>query len=161
MDGAYNYGELTGEGVVVFILDTGVNSAHEDLEGRVLTKHYFSAFDPPNGEDCQGHGSHCAGTVAGAVHGVAKKAEIVSVRVLGCDGSGSGGSSIQGIEHCMKVMKDPSMEGKRGVISMSLGGPGSHAFFFFHCVLFFSSCSSLQQMPIQHCSVMYSIPVAD
>jgi subtilisin family serine protease len=124
LDGNYEMGDFTGEGVVVFILDTGVNSRHEDLEGRVLEKHYFSAFSPTNGEDCQGHGSHCAGTVAGTKHGVAKKAEIVSVRVLGCDGSGARTSIVDGILHCIKVMQSAEMEGKRGVLSMSLGGPG-------------------------------------
>jgi hypothetical protein len=124
VDGSYDHGDFTGEGVVVFILDTGVNSLHEDLAGRVLEDHYFSAFEPADGEDCQGHGTHCAGTVAGTKHGVAKMAEIVSVRVLGCDGTGARSAIIDGILHTIQVMNLPEMEDKRGVLSMSLGGAG-------------------------------------
>ena len=110
------------------MFDTGVNADHVDLAGRVNVKvPGWSAFDDAVGAgDCQGHGTHCAGTIAGTLYGVAKKASIVSVRVLGCDGSGSTAGIIGGIDWMTEQVKSGSVEGPV-VGSMSLGGGVSAA----------------------------------
>ncbi|KRO55639.1 MAG: hypothetical protein ABR77_06035, partial [Acidimicrobiia bacterium BACL6 MAG-120322-bin79] len=78
----------TGMGVTAYIIDTGVLSTHTEFGGRVMTG--FSSVSDSNGtEDCNGHGTHVAGTVGGSNYGVAPSVAIVPVRVLDCSGSGS------------------------------------------------------------------------
>jgi len=87
-----------GAGVTAYIVDTGVLSTHTDFVGRVAIG--FSAVsDVVNTtEDCNGHGTHVAGTLAGTKYGVAKQATIVPVRVLNCQGSGSTSSILAGLD---------------------------------------------------------------
>jgi len=107
----------TGEGVTVYVLDTGVLAEHRDFGGRVAPG--WSAIDDGRGSsDCNGHGTHVAGTVAGTYAGVAKRATIVPVRVLGCDGSGTGSGLIAGL----KWVIDHHQAGTPAVLNMSLGG---------------------------------------
>ena len=81
----------------------------------------YSAIDDGNGsEDCHGHGTHVAGTIAGSTYGVAKSTRIVAVRVLDCTGSGWTSSIIAGINWVIK-----SHPGGAGIINMSLGGSAS------------------------------------
>ena len=106
-----------------YVVDTGVNIEHEEFEGRASEG--WSAFSDQYGaKDCQGHGSHCAGTVAGKTYGVAKAAKIVSVRVLSCSGSGSSQGVLQGYDWVVKNHK--KVDGP-AIISASLGGGYSHA----------------------------------
>jgi subtilisin family serine protease len=104
--------------VTAYILDTGVRLSHSDFGGRARSGYDFIDKDA-DASDCQGHGTHVAGTVAGATYGVAKQAQIVSVRVLGCDGSGSYSAIIAGVDWVTKNAVKPA------VANMSLGGSGS------------------------------------
>lgn len=99
-----------GAGVTAYILDTGIDYAHPEFGGRAVPG--FDAIqDGRNGQDCQGHGTHVAGTVAGSTFGVARKANLVSVRVrvLGCDGSGAYSAMIAGINWVAKNAKHPAV----------------------------------------------------
>ncbi|MDX2395050.1 S8 family serine peptidase [Streptomyces sp. DK15] len=71
--------------MTAYILDSGIDYAHTEFGGRA-TFGFDAIGDGRNGQDCNGHGTHVAGTVAGKTYGVASKASLVSVRVLGCDG---------------------------------------------------------------------------
>ena len=74
LDNTYNFA-TDGAGSTVFVIDTGLNTTHVEFTGRVRTDLARTAIDDGEGfEDCNGHGTHVAGTVAGSVFGVAKKA---------------------------------------------------------------------------------------
>ncbi|MGC5413298.1 S8 family serine peptidase, partial [Streptomyces sp. DT225] len=78
---AYTYPDGAGEGVTAYVIDTGVRTTHEEFGGRAASG--FDAVDnDDSADDGNGHGTHVAGTIAGATYGVAKKAKIVAVRVL-------------------------------------------------------------------------------
>jgi len=116
----YSYPKSAGEGVNVYIIDTGVNVHHQEFEGRARWGAVIPAGDRE--DDGQGHGTHVAGTVAGKTFGVAKKANIVAVKVLKDDGSGNLFDVIKGIDWAAKDKKE---SGKPGLGNMSLGGPKS------------------------------------
>ncbi|MGA5472154.1 S8 family peptidase [Streptomyces arboris] len=113
-DNAYTYPDSAGEGVTAYVIDTGVRVTHEDFEGRATSG--FDAVDNDDADDGNGHGTHVAGTIAGAAHGVAKKAKIVAVRVLDDNGSGTTEQVIAGIDWVAANASGPS------VANMSLGG---------------------------------------
>ena len=77
----YEYNR-TGDGVTIYVIDTGINSTHSDFTGRI--KPGYDATGIGNTEDCNGHGTHVSGTAGGTEWGVAKEADIVPVRVFGC-----------------------------------------------------------------------------
>eukprot|EP01118_Nematostelium_gracile_P008257 TRINITY_DN2736_c0_g3_i2.p1 TRINITY_DN2736_c0_g3~~TRINITY_DN2736_c0_g3_i2.p1 ORF type:complete len:554 (-),score=193.33 TRINITY_DN2736_c0_g3_i2:27-1688(-) len=108
-------GGFTGAGVTVYVLDTGLRASHTEFAGRVAAGRDFIG-DGQGTNDCEGHGTHCAGTIAGATFGVAPGAKIAPVRVLGCDGSGSSAGVIGGINWVAANAVKPA------VGSMSLGG---------------------------------------
>jgi aqualysin 1 len=119
MDGLYNYG-YTGAGVNAFIIDTGIRADHAEFAGRMLSG--FSAITDGNGtNDCNGHGTHVAGTVGGTTWGVAKGVSLIPVRVLDCAGSGSFSGVIAGIDWVANSALRPA------VANMSLGGGFSQA----------------------------------
>ncbi|MFF1273116.1 S8 family peptidase [Streptomyces marokkonensis] len=114
-DSKYTYPDNAGEGVTAYVIDTGVRITHKDFEGRA--SHGYDAVDNDNtADDGNGHGTHVAATVAGAAHGVAKKADVVAVRVLDDNGSGTTEQVIAGIDWVTANHKGPS------VANMSLGG---------------------------------------
>lgn len=116
----YTY-EATGSGVTAYVIDTGIRAAHEDFGGRVRPG--FDAFtDGRNSDDCNGHGTHVAGTIGGNTWGVAKGVQLVAVRVLNCQGSGTNSGVIAGVDW---VAADAA--GKTAVANMSLGGGASSA----------------------------------
>ncbi|WP_239153169.1 S8 family serine peptidase, partial [Virgisporangium aurantiacum] len=104
--------------VTAYILDTGVRLTHTEFGGRAKSGYDFIDKDT-DASDCQGHGTHVAGTVAGTTYGVAKQAKIVSVRVLDCNGSGSYSAIIAGVDWVTKNAVKPA------VANMSLGGSAS------------------------------------
>lgn len=119
LDGAYSY-DATGAGVTAYIVDTGIYAAHNDFTGRVASG--YSAIADGNGtSDCNGHGTHVAGTVGGATYGVAKGVTLVPVRVLGCTGSGTWSGVIAGLDWVAKQHQ----AGTPAVVNMSLGGGAS------------------------------------
>jgi PKD repeat protein len=119
LDGLYTY-TATGSGVVVHIIDTGIRYSHNEFGGRVSFG--FDSFGG-DGSDCNGHGTHVAGTVGGTVYGVAKDVDLVAIRVLGCNGSGSTSGVIAGINWVANhKVANP---GTPMVANLSLGGGAS------------------------------------
>lgn len=125
----YLYTADGGEGVDVYVIDTGTNVEHVDFEGRAA----WGKTIPANDEDADGngHGTHCSGTIAGKKYGVAKKAHIKAVKVLKSNGSGTMSDVVKGVEwaaisHEKSVQaakKGNSRKGFKGsAANMSLGG---------------------------------------
>ena len=120
----YNYtGELSSGGRVnAFIIDTGIRATHTDFNGRVNVNAGFTAINDGKGtDDCNGHGTHVAGTVGGLTWGVAKGVALIPVRVLNCQGSGTWSGVIAGIDFSANSTLRPA------VANMSLGGGASQA----------------------------------
>jgi len=105
----------TGLGVTAYIIDTGIRFTHTEFSGRAVSG--FDAVDGGTADDCNGHGTHVAGTVGGATYGVAKQVTLVAVRVLGCLGAGPNSQVIAGIDW---VTGDHAA-GTPAVANMSLG----------------------------------------
>ncbi|MER5771714.1 S8 family peptidase [Streptomyces sp. NPDC001985] len=97
LNGTYTYPDSAGGGATVFVLDTGVRISHQQIAGRAFNGYDF--IDNDNiAQDGYGHGTHVATTAAGTTYGVAKKAKIVAVRVLGNNGSGTTAGVIAGVD---------------------------------------------------------------
>lgn len=111
----------SGTGTIIYVIDTGVYSSHADFGGRVVSG-YTAIADGRGTEDCHGHGTHVAGTVAGRNYGVAKTSTIVAVRVLDCTGSGYSSGVVAGINWVTA-----NHPGGPAVINMSLGGGANSA----------------------------------
>ncbi|KAK9762391.1 hypothetical protein K7432_011908 [Basidiobolus ranarum] len=118
----YNYPDSAGEGVDVYIIDTGVSVKHVDFEGRATLP--ISFVDGEATEDLNGHGTHVSGTIGGKTYGVAKKVRLIGVKVLGGDGSGTTSGVISGIDW---VANQAKSTGRKSVANMSLGGGNSDA----------------------------------
>ncbi len=117
LNGTYTY-DQTGAGVHVYIIDTGLRATHTQIAGRVGNG--FDAVGDGNGtNDCNGHGTHVAGTVAGTTWGVAKSATVHPVRVFGCSGGSAWSTIIAGIDWAAANRQLPA------VANMSLGGGGN------------------------------------
>jgi subtilisin family serine protease len=117
LNSRYSY-QGTGSGVTVYVVDTGINSALSEFGGRVRL-----GWPSTGAQDCQGHGTHVAGTVGSSTYGVAKSAALVSVRVLDCNGEGSYATIIAGLDW---IVSD-HVAGVKAVANMSLGGGFSSA----------------------------------
>ena len=112
------YTYRSAAGVTAYVLDTGIRTTSKEFGGRARAG--FDAITKGGkAEDCQGHGTHVAGTIGGATYGVAKDVKLVAVRVLGCDGSGSYSAIIAGVDWVTKNAVKPA------VANMSLGGTTS------------------------------------
>lgn len=96
LNGTYGY-TADGTGVHAYILDTGIHQDHNDFGGRAVTG-FDVVTSGGSAGDCNGHGTHVAGTVGGTIYGVAKKVKLYAVRVLDCSGSGSLSGVIAGID---------------------------------------------------------------
>ncbi|MDY0811435.1 S8 family peptidase [Kitasatospora purpeofusca] len=112
--------EGDGAGVTAYVIGTGIEYAHEEFEGRA-TSGTDVVGDGQDGVDCNGHGTHIAGTIGGKTYGIARKVNLGSVRVLGCDGTGSYERLIAGFEWLAANAKKPA------VANISLGGDVSEA----------------------------------
>jgi len=125
----YLYAAEAGEGVDVYIIDTGTSVDHVDFEGRAHWGKTIPADDAD--EDGNGHGTHCSGTVAGKKYGVAKKANVYAVKVLKSNGSGTMADVVKGVEWAANAHTDKVKKGKKGfkgsAANMSLGGGKSPA----------------------------------
>ncbi|AYV13857.1 S8 family peptidase [Shewanella algae] len=115
----YHY-DYDGSGVTAFVIDTGVRNTHNEFGGRASSGYDFIDNDNDS-SDCNGHGTHVAGTIGGSTYGVAKNVNIVGVRVLNCSGSGTNSGVISGINWVKNNAQGPS------VANMSLGGGASQA----------------------------------
>lgn len=119
LNGTYTY-TPTGSGVNAYIIDTGIRRTHTQFGGRAFAG--FDAIgDGQNTNDCNGHGTHVAGTVGSSTYGVAKGVRLYAVRVLNCQGSGSNSGVIAGIDWVTQNHVSPA------VANMSLGGGASSA----------------------------------
>ncbi|MFG3514899.1 S8 family peptidase [Streptomyces bobili] len=118
LDGGYSAPASAGAGVTVYVIDTGVRITHRDFGGRASYGWDFVGGDRGAG-DGNGHGTHVAGTVAGTSAGVAKRAKVVSVRVLDGAGAGTTARVIAGIDWVTRHARKPA------VANLSLGGPYS------------------------------------
>ncbi|HEV7897902.1 MAG TPA: S8 family serine peptidase [Planosporangium sp.] len=128
LNGTYTY-PSTASNVHAYVLDTGINISHSQFGGRAAYGANFAhetdpgspPFDPANANDCMGHGTHVAGTIGGSGYGVAKGVQLVAVRVLNCQGSGTDDEVIAGINWVTANAIKPA------VANMSLGGAGVSA----------------------------------
>ena len=117
LDGSYTY-NADGTGVHAYIIDTGTRVTHTDFGGRAT---WEANFADTNDTDCNGHGTHVAGTTGGAEWGVAKNVDLHAVKVLDCNGSGTYAGVIDGIDWVTANHISPA------VANMSLGGGSSAA----------------------------------
>ncbi|HEX5771981.1 MAG TPA: S8 family peptidase, partial [Nocardioidaceae bacterium] len=119
LSSSYTY-NATGSGVTAYIIDTGIRSSHGEFGGRVAGG-YTAISDGQGSNDCNGHGTHVAGTVGGTTYGVAKSVTLKPVRVLDCSGSGTNSGVIAGVDWVTGNKTGPA------VANMSLGGGVSSA----------------------------------
>lgn len=111
-----------GEGVDIYIIDTGIRTSHEEFGGRARMGFTSTGVNT----DDNGHGTHCAGTSAGSTVGVASKANLIGVKVLNGNGAGSSGAFIKGMDFVIQEHEKRSAQGDfvASIASMSLGFQG-------------------------------------
>jgi subtilisin family serine protease len=120
LNGSYSY-TATGAGVTAYIVDTGIDLAHNDFGGRAVSG--YDAIDGGSADDCNGHGTHVSGTVGGSRYGMAKSVRLVAVRVLDCNGGGT----ISGVIAGLDWVTANHAAGAPAVANMSLAGTASSA----------------------------------
>jgi subtilisin family serine protease len=118
LSGTFSYNN-TGSGVSAYIVDTGIRFSHSDFGARAVSG--YDSVDGGTADDCNGHGTHVAGTTGGGAWGVAKGVSLVAVRVLNCNGSGTISGVIAGV-NWVTSDHDP---GESAIANMSLGGGAS------------------------------------
>ncbi|MFF4319904.1 S8 family peptidase [Streptomyces sp. NPDC001568] len=123
LDGSYTYA-TKAQGVTVYVVDTGINTAHQEFGGRARAG--YNAVFLEGAADCNGHGTHVAATVGGATYGVAKGVSLVGVKVADCRGDGKLSAILRGLDW---MVKDAARNTARGpaVANMSMGGTRSRA----------------------------------
>ncbi|MFI5672895.1 S8 family serine peptidase [Streptomyces sp. NPDC051704] len=122
LDGSYTYA-TTAQGVTAYVVDTGIHTSHQEFGGRARVG--YNGVFMETSSDCNGHGTHVAGTLGGATYGVAKGVSLVGVKVANCKGSASLTSILGGLEWMVKdAAKAP---GTPAVANMSMGGTRSRA----------------------------------
>lgn len=125
---SYSYSR-DGSGVDVYVVDSGVRQTHVDFGDRALAGFDGINDGLPQASDCNGHGTHVAGTVGGTTVGIAKNATLIAVRVFGCTGGGSTAVILNALEWVSRTAAQRlATQGRRGVVNMSLGGGRSTTF---------------------------------
>jgi subtilisin family serine protease len=123
LDTTYNYSN-DGSGVTAYVIDTGIYIGHNEFSGRATIGADF--VNDGNSGDCNGHGTHVAGTIGGAQYGIAKNVNLVAVRVLNCSGSGTIAGVIAGIDWVTTTKRNADLAfpsvAHPSVANMSLGG---------------------------------------
>jgi len=114
--------DCTGSKSVAWIVDTGIRTTHSEFGGRAkLSVNYATGDYTPYNGDCNGHGTHVAGSVGGKTYGVATAIQLNGVRVLNCQGSGTNQNVIDGYTY----VGNNAVSGRRNILSASLGGASS------------------------------------
>jgi len=116
---AYHYPASAGSGVLVYVVDTGILINHQEFAGRAI---WGANFADTTNTDCNGHGTHVAGTVGGRLYGIAKAVTLIAVKVLSCSGSGTLAGVIRGIQFAVT-----DANGRKANGNMSLGSSYSEA----------------------------------
>lgn len=119
LDNRYTYSH-NGTNVHAYVVDTGIRSTHVQLSPRVLGG-FTSIIDANGTSDCNGHGTHVAGTIGGTTYGIAKNVFLHPVRVLDCTGTGDSSTVIAGVNWVLANAVFPA------VMNMSIGGPADPA----------------------------------
>ena len=117
LNSTYGY-STTGAGVNAYVLDTGIRPTHVEFQGRASIA-FDSVNDGQNGNDCNGHGTHVAGTIGSVTYGVAKNVSLYGVRVLNCSGQGYASQLISGIDWVTANRVNPA------VVNISIAYSGS------------------------------------
>lgn len=120
IDGVYHYPLNGGENVNAYVIDTGIDTDHPEFEGRATWGGSFVSREPQH-VDGNGHGTHVAGTIGGKTYGVAKKVNLIAIRVLSSYGSGATSEIIAGMNFVSKAHREGGIP---SVANMSLGGRG-------------------------------------
>lgn len=123
-DGTYKFPTASGEGVTIYLMDSGINENHTDIAGRVKIGKTVVG-DPNDSSDPHGHGTFVAGVCCGTKYGVAKKAEIVSVKTLDSDGNGQLSDVLVGLQWI--VQQHTSRPNAKSIVNLSLGALYSQA----------------------------------
>ena len=113
--------DATGSGVTAYVVDTGIRITHQQF-GTRASYLWDSVDNDAVASDCNGHGTHVAGTIGGSSFGVARQVRLLAVRVLGCGGSGTWAGVIDGIDRAVG-----HHDGGPAVMNLSLGGPPNTA----------------------------------
>ena len=122
LDGNVDHGALTGLGIDIYIVDTGVRATHEQLNNRVVAgidipSENGTSLVSPLASDCDGHGTHVAGLAAGSTVGVASQARVIAVRVLDCNGDGE----VPDVVKALQWVRAHHRSGRVAVVNLSLG----------------------------------------
>ncbi|CAM0135739.1 unnamed protein product [Umbelopsis sp. WA50703] len=118
-DDSFAFPTSSGEGVDVYVLDTGVNAQHIDLVGRVISAPSF-VNGSDDSSDSNGHGTFVAGVCCGLTFGVAKKANVISVKALTADGEGQMSNVLLALEWV--VQRHTANPSSKSVVNLSLSG---------------------------------------
>ena len=122
LDGNIDRGPLTGLGINIYIVDTGVRATHEQFNSRVVAGIDIPSENGtspvfPLSSDCDGHGTHVAGLAAGSTVGVASQARVIAVRVLDCSGDGD----IPDVVKALQWVRAHHRSGTAAIVNLSLG----------------------------------------
>jgi subtilisin family serine protease len=117
----FTYPTSSGSGVVVYVVDSGITASNPDFVGHVVDGRNFVPAEPLNNTgDCNGHGTHVAGTIGSKSFGVAKNVTLVPVRVFNCSGASDSGQLLTALDWIMSDLASRPA-GTRAIVNMSLG----------------------------------------